>query len=229
MGKIKLGRALCLSILGVLSMMALFAVSAQANLFLLEKKAAAAGDTFGGIQLGVGKLLILNLGIEINCAKGEVEEGKLLSDTIALAKLLYKECTVLNDPAGTESVCKANSKGAAEKEILAITKALPKVAGGEQWVLFESDEKEDFVTIELKGEACAAKGTYPVTGTTVALVDNNETKEPELLLSPTITAAYKTASGETDELKFGIRIAHITGTFKVFWTGKDEGKLFGIC
>jgi hypothetical protein len=227
MGKIKFGRALCLSILGVLSMMALFAVSAQAtNLFLLEKAAAAAGSTFTGKQIGVGTLLVpTGTNLDINCAKGEVEAGSsLLSDTVALAKVLYKECTALSH------TTKEELKGCTVPDILAIAKALPK-SGADTFVLFEADgtlfkEKEVFTTITLSGELCALKGVYPVTGTVVALVDNNEKIEPELLFSETITKAY---IAEKDELKFGVNAAFIDGTVKVSYTGTDAGKLFGIC
>jgi hypothetical protein len=229
MRKIKLERAFVLSILGVLSMMALFAVGAHANLFLLEKKAAAAGSTIGGTQVGVFTILVLGgMNLEINCAGGELEAGSsLLSDTVALVKFLFKKCTALNDITKVELKCTV-------PDILAVAEGLPKVAGGEQWVLFEPDktlfkEKEVFTTITLSGEVCPLKGTYPVTDSVVALVDGNESVTPDLLFGPAISAAYATATGEKDEIKFGVNAAHLIGLLEVFYTGADAGKLFGIC
>jgi hypothetical protein len=229
MRKIKLGRAFVLSILGVLSMMALFAVSAQADLFLLEKKAAAAGSTIGGTQVGVFTFLILVINLEINCTAGELEAGSsLLSDTVALVKVFSKGCTALNHKT------KAELSGCTVPDILAVENGLPKVAAKEQWVLFEPDgtkfkEKEVLTTITLTGEACALKGVYPITGSIVALVDGNESVKPELLFSSAISAAYAAATGEKDEYLFGPNATHLTGTFQVFYTGADAGKLFGIC
>jgi hypothetical protein len=88
-------KALGLSFLAALSLMAIGAAGAQANgAFLVGGANIPAGlvvNATGEVDL-LGVLLVPDLNIEIDCKKFKVKSGTLLTGGVGHAELLYEEC-----------------------------------------------------------------------------------------------------------------------------------------
>lgn len=223
MGKIKFGRAFGLSILGVLSLMSLFAGGAQAKEFQILLKPALLA-TFVGTQEGTGSLLVPGRNLTLNCTAGDVETGsEIISPTQALAKIQFLGCTALSHSTGAELPCTVDNP-------LATAVALPVLHNGERFILFEPDPgtaegaKGNFTTVLLLGELCPLPEVNPVKGTTAALIEplTNDTVKPLILFSPAISTLLG------DALTYGGFASTITAKAELELTGAHVNEPFGI-
>jgi hypothetical protein len=231
MGKIKFGRVLIPAILGALSLVAMFAVSAQAASpeFQISLKPALLATVTGSLLAGF--LLVAGRNLKLNCTGGKLEEKgegtgitEITNEKHGLAVIAFEGCTALNHKTGAELPCTL------VKQPLAITLAKPILIGGtEPGILFEPDatskegEKGRFVTVEFVGGGeCPLPESNPVTGEAVALIDNNDTKEVLLLFSEAIQKAASAV------LKFGGFEAFVNTTAHLTLTGTHTGLSFGV-
>jgi hypothetical protein len=200
----KFARALGLSLLAALSVMAFTAVSAQAGGFLVNGAKLLAKIV--GEQEGLGTLLVPGRNLKLVCHEGEILPGsEIISYTEALGKVLFKNCLAF-DTAGNPLPCTPTVHETTAK----VLPILHKNGSGvnEPYVLFEPDPTL-FTIVLFTGGSCPLPEENPVNGTVVAKVDNNNTTEPLLLFDETIQLLIG------DELKFGGFKSYIDGAAKI--------------
>lgn len=128
--------------------------------------------TFGGEQDGDFTIfLIQNAGIEIACGAGIAEEGKLLSSTEGLVKLLYGACDVYEHHTNNKVPCEIIPN----KQFGLKTKFLPILHGGKLFVLFEPDGGSTFGEVTFKNNGiCPLELLYSISGSFSAEVEGGE-------------------------------------------------------
>jgi hypothetical protein len=216
-------RAFGLAIMAALGLMAFTAVAAQAedltdggtagSFTILGLAGLVAGLTATGKQVGVGKLLVPGRNLTIECKKGEVLEGKLVSTTEATGTVLFKECAALVLSKETEEV--AGCIVTNGKDITANAVVLAKLHGGELFLLFEPAPGKIFTTLEFEsGKGCALPLKNEVKGTLAALDDKPIEEVTHLIL---FSQSIQKLLG--DKLLFG--------TFESFVDGDADLSLLG--
>jgi hypothetical protein len=237
MGKIKFGRALGLSILGVLSMMAMFAVSAQAAEFQFEKfievtkkfeKVAVLLATATGSQEGSGSLLVPGRNLKLTCTSGDVETGsEIINSKEGLAKITFLGCTALDLKTGTELPCTVDNPKALAKLLPVIHAFKEKVNEVEielklPFVLAEPDGGTIFTTVLLLGEACPLPEENPVTGSVSAQATTNNSVIDLAVFSEAIQKLIG------DKLLFGGFESFINASATLELTGVHAGFDWGV-
>jgi hypothetical protein len=220
-----LWRALSLSLVGALSLLAFSAVSAQAGKFKLTDPAT--GQTaellalITGEQIGEGLLLVPGRNLTIKCTGGNLEPGaEIINGNEGLAKIEFTGCTTHEHKSPFGAIaCKVDNP-------LATVKALPILHGGERYVLFEPDAPATlFTTVILLDASCPLPEENPVHGTVLALLDNNDTAKPELLFKHVPTSLEKSLG---DVLKFGGFESTIEGTAYILAINAHKDFKIGI-
>jgi hypothetical protein len=192
--------------------------------------ALSVSRTFTGEQEGAGKLLVPGRNLTILCQKGDVQEGKILKENEALAKVLFLECTAHN-LADTEALpCTTHSTGQETGKILVTATVLPKLHESEQFLLFEPDGPAGtlFTTIELLGAECPLPIKNNISSSVVALVDNaNEAVQHLITFSEAIQKLFEVGEAG-DHLKFGTFESYIDASAIVALIGSHEGKVWSV-
>ncbi len=222
-------KALGLSFIAALSLMALTAAGAQAaGEWKIETKTMTElGLTEeaikGKLETGVKNILLVKtLNVNISCAAVDTSaNAKILKGGTLTGSLIFLTCKVFADEAGEPELtaCGTKSTGAAAGEIqtVAVTGEII-LSGGENFVLVKPVSGTTFTTVELTGASCAAKGTYPITGTTVVKLG---VEAKELLLTPIKEFTGDGLKfGENKAFLFGAAIAELNGAkLTKIWTG----------
>ncbi len=255
-------RAFGLAIVAALGLMAFTAVAAQAeNLggggvagkFRVEGSTAlSVSRTFTGAQEGShGLLLVEGRNLTILCSTGKLLEGKVLTESEALVKVLFEGCTTWEfnlsktipcvvaekeeEPAGSE-------KFVGKEMITATALILPKlheVSAGvsELYLLFEGDPATAaFTKFILGGKECPLPKNTEVKGSVVALVTEGSTEQVQKLLTfsdPIQLLFQKRDAGtnkflEGDRLLYGTFESFIDGSATAELTGSHVGKLWSV-
>ncbi len=208
-----------LALMAACSLMALFAVAAQAEdltdggspgyFLVLELKSLVAGAEFTGTSLH-GILLIEAKNAYVLCPKGKIK-GKGLNENEVLAEVTFEECKAFNDKTKAAlGACPVEGEPSKET-ITATTIALARLHGGELFILFHPDAKEEFAIIKF-GPECGIGVKVKILGLLAALVDNGleDLKEHLLLFSQAI------------QKLLGVKLFY--GASEAFITGANEGE-----
>jgi hypothetical protein len=225
MRKIKLGRALGLSLLSALCLVAVFAASAQAGeagtFFLKNKESKEVAFLLAkvqGFQEGTGALLVEGRNLEIHCTSGEILNTELDTSTLATGEMTFSGCTALNHKTGAELPCTVTEPIVATGKIKPLlhekTKkyvtAEPLIAGGV------------FTTIELTGAECGLPVKNPVPGAVSAEVTTNDSIIDLFTASKAFSVLVK------DSLKFSGFAAFINGKATAELIGEHAGFKWGV-
>ena len=220
-------KALGLSLLAAMGLMAFLAAGAQATWDINGTEIAANEPINGNFVTGQeGLLLVPAQNLVIHCKTFKIETGSQLLALPALdadLNIQYEECKTLVK--GSENVgCKP--------EIL-LVKALVLIflheANKEIFLLAEPSEAgKPFTTIHYNEETCALPPLPQVTGSVVfecykeALkLDDCKTAKIKHLIKPANPALFP-----SDMLKYGLNAAEIHGEAEVFLNGTFIGKTF---
>jgi hypothetical protein len=223
-----------LGLLGLLAVTALvvmaFASSAQAvevPKFFVGGTLAPANTIIEGKQETRGTLLVGALNLEINCEKGRVTSGKILTAVLADAAVLFEECTALEFKSPlAELPCHVSDVHTGNAGLLHVT-VLEKTAVPIEFDKSATDYGILFQNISvfvnfLSGTGCPLPLKSEVHGAVCALIDNNESVEPTLLFSE----AIQKLEGCEDTLQYGVNTAFIDASAKVWVFGK--GSTLGV-
>lgn len=223
-------RALSLSLLGALSLLALSAASAQAGLFKVNLKELLALIT--GSQVGESLFLVPARNLTIKCSTGKLESGsEIINGHEALIKIEFSGCLAfLHKPPFNHIPCKIHN-------FLFTAKGFPKLhPANHPLILFEPDVKAGATHTELLNalfghilfleETCPLPELNPVRGAIVALVDNNHTSKPRLLFTHALQALAESALG--DKVLFGTFPASLQATVDIEATGAHLGASLGV-
>lgn len=238
MRKIKFGRALGLSLLSALSLMAVFAGGAQATAdpgsFWVGELGKFLLATFTGTQEGAGSLLVPGRSLTITCNAGHVNSGHLKTSTLGLAKVTFLECATFSHPGGGAlTACTVGKEKGKPESIVATADLLPflHLEGGIptnlNYVTAEPDESANFTEIVLSGSTCAIKGTYAVTGSISAEI-KPALSEPTHPIVNLIEATKAFSELVKDSLSFGAFSAFVIAKAEIELTGEHKGIKFGV-
>ncbi len=220
-----------LALMAACSLMAVFAVAAQAenlstggtagSFSVLGSSALVAGATFGGTALH-GILLIGTKNAYILCTEGHIT-GKGLSASEILVEVLYLGCEAFNDTTkALLAACPIENK---DIKATAIGKA--KLHEGKPYILFESEKEKVFAEVKFTGGECGIGVTVKVSGSVVAEVDNlNAAADHLITFSEAIQKLFQ-VSGVGDKLLYGAAEAFIAGPSAAVPTTVAHVKLTG--
>ncbi len=219
-------KLLSLLLLAGLATMALGAAAAQA-----EGEWKIGGKTFTelkikeetvkGVADGVATLLLNGMGTEINCAKRELDEIKILAMGPMHGLLKWLECTMLQDTVvgGVVQLGEIPACIVApfSTEFLSVVKLLSE----KTYLLFVPSVGTSFATVKIEGAACALKGSFLLSGTYATTITGES-----------VTQTLKTVDKETeaslgDGLKFGETKVTLTDTLLMTLSGAQAGKAWG--
>lgn len=207
---------------------------------------AALDATGTGEQENRGTLSIPGLNTEVNCEKVEVSGALIASPTDAkVAKLLYKECTVLEFKSPLAElpchVSDVHTGNPASLHVTALNVLLLPVefAAGHYGILAENIHV--FINF-LSGTGCPLPLKTEVKGEVCFLITNatNDTVEPLALTSETIQKSCPkrevleglepnpVGGAVEDTLVYGVQPAFITGAAKLKLTGAHAGLTLGV-
>ena len=225
-----------LALMAACSLMALFAVAAQAEEALsnggtagtytvLGLSSLVAGATLEGTGLA-GILLIGSKNAYVSCTTGDVK-GKGLAANEVLVEVTFLGCKAFTDTTKAElKACPVLGEPGKE-EIKAIGIALPKLHGGELFVLFENEPGQLFAEIKF-GPECGIGVKVKISGSVVALVDNgNSTIDHLLTFSEPIQKLFQVGAAG-DHLLYGAAESYITGEAHVHLTGIHTGCTWAV-
>lgn len=176
--------------------------------------------TFKGTDDDVTVFLIQGRNIDISCSEAIIEEGKFISKTEGLAKVLYGGCEVYEHNTIKKSPCHvAPSLDITLKVIL-----LPILHGGKLFVLLEPDGSTVFGVVTFKaGTGCALPLSTKIEGSIGSEVEEGE-GVPRLL---EFGEAIQKLTG--DVLKFGAFDMYIKfGGLVIELSGNHEGCKWGV-
>jgi uncharacterized cupredoxin-like copper-binding protein len=233
MGKIKFGRAFGLSMLAALSLMAAFAVSAQATTdagaYFLKNKSGVEvpfllATVTGKLETGTTALLLSpGRNLTIHCSGLVVNSGALETTTLAHGEVTFSSCTVKAHK-GEEIECTVDQPIVAKAEIKP-NLHLEKEKTTKLFVTAEPLENLAtgiFTKITLKGAFCPIAATYNITGKVSAEVTANDA----VVNLITATEAFSKLVGDT--LRFGAFEAFLIGKAELELTGAHVGFKFGV-
>ena len=217
-------KALGLSLMAAMGLMAFTAVSAQAVTWDIGGAEIKANETATG-KLKAGQtalLLVPAQNLVIHCTGFTVNEGTIRTDNTAHAKLTYTGCT---------SKVKGVESPACVPDILPVSaKILPILHSSKVYLLAEPlTAGSNFTVIHMNEDTCALPPLPAVTGSVVFECEDAGTglqkdcKEPAILqlVRPAPPALF---TGDT--LKYGLNAAEIHGKAELSLTGGGLGKTF---
>jgi hypothetical protein len=221
-------KALGLSVIAALSLMAFMAAGAQAN-WLVEGVELKANETVSVAAHTEGKLAVPAKNIEFRCTTIGAEGLKLVaSSEKAEGKVKFTGCTAFQISTGTaQANCKPKEPITAGGFALIILHT-----NGQNYILFSPETGKPFTTVELP-ELCALAETSPVTGSLVAECGKLAEVEKKLVFShldcntSEVTHLIQPASAslfEADKLKFGANPATLAGIAAVKLSGANVNK-----
>jgi len=243
-------RALGLSLLAALGLMAFTAAGAQAEALKgvagkikIAGADAAAGTLVEGSQEGSGTLKIPALNTEIVCEKVKVLKGEIISGSKGegLGQLLYEECVTW----GTKGANQELTTKLAECEILEHSASLAKgailanalllvvlheVSAGvsDTYILAEPDPSVSTTTLAnvlyTTPSGCSLPKLIEIKGSVVFKVTLGDLalgQAEELYVLGTASKELSSSGLFTDELKFGINPAFIDGS-ALLWLASDK-------
>ena len=219
-------KALGLSLLAAMGLMAFLAAGAQAawdldsNLKEITSSVTVGGNFVAGQE---GLLLVKDLNLVIHCKKFKVETGSVLLPLPALiadANLQYEECI---------SLVKGVSAPECKPEILLVKASLePILHNSEVYILAKPQSGLAFTTVHTNEDTCALPPLPTVTGSVVfecyqgeLKLDDCKKEKVTHLIKPAAAALFP-----SNTLKYGLNAAEIDGEVEVFLTGPDSGKLW---
>jgi hypothetical protein len=216
------GRTVGLSLIGALSLLSFSAVSAQAGQFKVNGLTNLLA-LLTGQQLGESLLLIPGRNLTLKCKVGTFETGsEIINGSEALAKIDFSQCLAFQHKSPFNQIeCTIDNP-------LVIAKILPALhPANHPLVLIEPDAPATLFTILLLlGEKCPLPEENPVKGTLVALVDKNDTSEPQLLFTHALQALAETALG--DKVLFGGFPASLQATVDILAIGTHKDFLLAV-
>jgi len=207
-----------LALMAACSLMAVFAVAAQAenlsdggkagNFLVLGSSALVAGTTFAGTALH-GLLLIGSKNAYVLCTEGHIT-GTGLSASEILVEILYLGCKAFNDTTKAElGACPVLGEPSKE-DIKATAIGLAKLHEGKLYILFENEPEKPFAEIKF-GPECGIGVKVKVSGSVVAEVDNGNAAADHLInLSEAIQKLFQ-VGGVGDKLLYGAAESFIVG------------------
>jgi hypothetical protein len=229
-------KALVLTMMAALGVMAFSAVGAQAALpgdssvgeFLINLAAVGAlKASVTGSQLGNGYLLVATRDLKIECTGLDVVGGVINSSTDAFVEVLFLGCLANNHKGEMLEGCEFKVL----KDITADALVLPILHNGENFLLFEPldnkvfPEPDVFTVVSFKpGIGCVLPLNNPVTGSVVAKVDQLEAEKPEILFSE----AIQLLSGDVLQYGTAAQTSYVNGTADLELTGTHKGLKLGI-
>jgi hypothetical protein len=194
---------------------------------ILGSSSLVTGATFTGSSEGSVRLLVPGRHISLLCTSVDVLEGKFLSDTSALLKLLFLNCRVKVFGEGEEEEvmgCTVTNG----REITMAFIALAKKHENESYVLFEPDGTESFGTISYEAEkGCILPLTGAVTGSVVAKATPGEVVNQLLSFSKPIQELFQVGTGG-DHMKYLGSDVYVDGSLSLSLTGPHLGCVFGV-
>ncbi len=216
-------RAFGLCLAAALSLVAFFAISAQAQELRILGAKAGASESVGGEAVTEGLLLVPAQELIIHCAKFAVNEGTALVDGTIHGTIAFSGCTTLQ-----KNVLVPGCKPA--EPISAKGLSLLILHNSKNYVLIEPSknakgEFEPFTTIKFNEETCGLPPANKVTGSvvveclTAAKASGNCSEE---LVKHEITPA-PAALFPGDKLSFGLNPATLDGVASAFLTGGKAG------
>ena len=228
-------RALGVSLMAALGLMAFVAVAAQAeNLsdggkagkFLIEGSGTLVkGATFTGAQVGIGKLIIPKKNAYVECKKGKVTTGTGISETEVLAVVRFEECKTFELSTGNAlTFCPV--LGEPSKETIDATAiALPKLHESKLFILFEPEVGKLFAEIKF-GAECGIGVKVKIGGTgVVAEVDNGLSQNIHTItFSEAIQRLFQKRNAK-DEFEAGDQLLY--GAVEAFLVGSATVELAG--
>ena len=227
-------RALGVSLMAALGLMALFAVAAQAEglsdggkagKFLIEGSGTLVkGATFTGAQVGIGKLIIPKKNAYVECKTGKVTTGTGISETEVLAVVRFEECKAFELSTGNSlAFCPVLGEPSAET-IDATAIALPKLHESKLFILFENEPGKVFAEIKF-GPECGIGVKVKVSGSVVAEVDNGLSQNIHTItFSEGIQRLFQKRNAK-DEFEAGDRLLY--GAVEAFLIGSATVELAG--
>jgi hypothetical protein len=233
-------KALGLSLIAALGLMAFSAGAAQAGEIQVEGSAAlATGRTVNATQEGEGTLLVPSLNIEIVCKKLTAANTTVTSGPLgtASAEVLYEECVVWSIQKETEKLievltsCQILASGATKTKGHITAKGVGKIilhnANTETFLLAEG---APFATVEFtKGIGCALTNPVKVSGAVVfkVVTGNLIPSAANKVVKPLIEASKTLQKLIGDKLLYGVNEAFIDGSALLELTGSHAGLKWG--
>ncbi len=216
-------RAIGLSLIAALSVMAFSAAGAQAagewkigGKTMSELKLTEETATGKLEAVPKSKLLVKALNLSISCPTLHVNGVLLVGPPASVhGTTTFLECKVFSHEPETElSACGVNSAGEAAG-VIKTAKINGEVilSGAENIVLFKPSSGTTFTTVEITGKGCALANSYPITGTSVFKL-GAEAKEMLILSLPEFAG---------DGLRFGEPKANLVGSALAELSGAKKG------
>ena len=217
-------KALGLSLMAAMGLMAFTAVSAQAfNWDINGAEIKTLETATGKLKSGQTALLLVPAqSLVIHCTGFTVNEGALELDNTAHVKLTYTGCTT--KVKGSENVgCKP--------EILPVSaKILPFLHSSKVYLLVEPlTAGQPFTTIHYNEDTCALPPLVSVSGSVVFECENAANggqKDCKEAASPQLVRPAPPALFEIDKLQYGLNPAEIHGRAEIALTGVNANKPF---
>jgi hypothetical protein len=192
-------KILGLSLLALVSVLAVSASAAQANWQLLQNKAVVSSLNLKGSSTEDGELLVAN-GIQIHCSESSgtaTVSGGGTATLTGTATVTFHGCFELTFGSGPEPACETHSVGQPDGLIKASGKGKGGMVSAEE--VYLQSEKELFTTVEFTGPECP-----------LAEIDGRTTGKVKITA---LTALQDTTSHvvhiEATELEFGEEPAEI--------------------
>lgn len=226
-------RALGLSFLAALGLMAFVAASAQALVWDLNLKEITQEVEFDGNQKGVGLLLVPNQNIVIHCATGTISEGRLRLDNTAHATLEFSSCLTLQNGVNLKNCGDEVAGGINILPTKVKIKPVLHTTGGNGhiYLLASPLSGATFTSIHY-GAGCALPLTN-VGGTLLLECENGSLVHEDCkndkkvhLIKPVGNQALLASPDGPDGLKYGLNDAILDGEAEVLLTGADKEQFF---
>ncbi len=241
-------RVLVLSLTAAVGLMAFSAVAAEAaNLgdggkaakFRVEGSSAlAVGRTFvGGLEKWTDGLqhalfLVEGRNLTILCGESTIEEGKILTESEALARILFRKCATFNFKLTEKLPCTIK-----EEEIIIVALLLTKKHENELYLVLEGDPAtSDLTVVAIEGEECPLPANNLMAGSLVALIKEGSTEQAEKLItfSEPIQLLFQERSGglfiKGDRVLYGAGAieAYLDANYRINLTGTHTNKTWSV-
>ncbi len=221
-------RSFGVALVAACSLMAMFAVAAQAEnltdggkagyFTVLSLKSLVAGAEVTGEQIGAGKLLIPSKNAYVECKKGKVINAKGLNENEVLGTVRFEECAAFNLKTGAAlTACPVLGEPSA-KTIDGEGIILSRLHGEELFVLIHPDGEKPLATIVF-GPECGIGVKVKVSGLLAGLVHEGSAEVPTHLVL--FSQAIQELLGA--KLLYGAAESFIDGEAKVLLAGAHAG------
>ncbi len=193
---------------------------------ILGSSALVPNVTVTGSSEGHVRLLAPGQGVSLLCTSVDVTEGKFLTDTELLMKLLFLNCGVRlfeNEEEELSSCVITNGR-----EFTLALIGLSKKHETKPYVLFDADGGEALGSFKYEsGKGCPLPLTTTVTGSVVAEATTGEVVTQLLKFSRAIQELFQVGTAG-DHLKYNTHEAYVDGSLTISLTGAHTGCAWGI-